>query len=48
MKEECQSQTERKEAIGQDLNEVTDTIEQLKESLDTLNEQALRLDLKMN
>lgn len=48
MKEECESQTQRKEYIGSELAEVNDAIEQLKESIDDLNEQILRLDLKIN
>lgn len=48
MNEECENQTLRKESIVKELSEVSETIEQLKETLDELNEKALRLDLNIN
>lgn len=48
MKEECEGQQKRKECIINEIGEVDDTIDQLKVTIDELNEQILRIDLKMN
>lgn len=48
LKDEVQGQQEKKERIEVEKAENADTIEQLKENFDDLNEQILRIDLKIS
>lgn len=48
MSEDCESQSKRQEQVRQDIDEVKDTIEQLKEACDDLDEQILKVSLRSN
>lgn len=48
MQEDVDSQTAHREHIGKEVAEIDETLEALKETCDNLNEQLLKVDLKMS